>query len=195
MTPNADAARAGAGQLPGRIIYEGVPQAVYAGESLTQTMRQLRAYGRDGLPVLSADGRQVRGWITNQSVLENVAGQIGGSPPQDASATGQATPGRSEPTAPLHGYRVLDVSIGKGSPAAGRRMGSIGWPLGGTPVSVLRHRRLQEPDPDLTLADGDRVSLLVAAAQVVPQEQADAGHRSGGPAQRPARRPGASADY
>ncbi|HTX83925.1 MAG TPA: TrkA C-terminal domain-containing protein [Streptosporangiaceae bacterium] len=130
------------------------------------------------------------GLIINQSVLESVAGQIGGSLPQDATAAGQATPGRpsgdSEPPATLDGHRVLDLSIGKDSPGAGRRPGSISWPLSGTPVSVLRHRRLQEPDPDLTLADGDRVSLLVAATQVVPRELADAGGR--GPAQRPARR-------
>jgi hypothetical protein len=92
------------------------------------------------------------GLIINQSVLESVAGQIAGSPPQDATAAGQATPDRppgdSEPPATLDGHRVLDLSIGKDSPGAGRRLGSISWPLSGTPVFVLRHRRLQEPDPD-----------------------------------------------
>ena len=32
------------------VIYQGDPQTVYAGESLAQTLRQLKAYGRDGLP-------------------------------------------------------------------------------------------------------------------------------------------------
>ena len=58
---DADGVPAGVGPLPGRLIYEGDPQAVYAGESLAQTLRQLKAYGRDGLPVLSGDGRQVLG--------------------------------------------------------------------------------------------------------------------------------------
>jgi chloride channel protein, CIC family len=57
----ADRAQAGQARLPGRVIYEGDPHAVYAGESLAQTMRQLEAYGRDGLPVLSDDGQRITG--------------------------------------------------------------------------------------------------------------------------------------
>jgi CIC family chloride channel protein len=172
-----DGAGAGQARLPGPVIYVGDPQAVYAGESLAQTMRQLQAYGRDGLPVLSGDGREVQGWITNQSVLETVADRIGGSPRQDSSAAGQATPGRqpgqSEPPAPLHGYRVIEVSIGPDSPAPGRPLSSLSWPPGTIPVSVLRGRKLREPDPDLRLAEGDRVSLLIPAA---PRDQAEEGH-------------------
>jgi CIC family chloride channel protein len=172
-----DGAGEGQARLPGPVIYVGDPQAVYAGESLAQTMRQLQAYGRDGLPVLSGDGREVQGWITNQSVLETVADRIGGSPRQDSSAAGQATPGRqpgqSEPPAPLHGYRVIEVSIGPDSPAQGRPLSSLSWPPGTIPVSVLRGRKLREPDPDLSLAEGDRVSLLIPAA---PRDQAEEGH-------------------
>jgi chloride channel protein, CIC family len=172
-----DGAGEGQARLPGPVIYVGDPQAVYAGESLAQTMRQLQAYGRDGLPVLSGDGREVQGWITNQSVLETVADRIGGSPRQDSSAAGQATPGRqpgqSEPPAPLHGYRVIEVSIGPDSPAPGRPLSSLSWPPGTIPVSVLRGRKLREPDPDLSLAEGDRVSLLIPAA---PRDQAEEGH-------------------
>ncbi len=190
----ADAAQA---RLPGRVIYEGDPQAVYAGESLAQTMRQLQAYGRDGLPVLSGDGRQVRGWITNQSVLETVADQIGGSRPLGRSAPGEATPAvqpdRGEPPAPLHGYRVLEISIGPDSPAAGRPLSSLSWPPGSIPVSILRRRKLRQPDPGLTLADGDHVSLLVPTAPAAPQDQASGSHRGGGPSRRPP--PGAPAPH
>jgi len=196
---SADHAQVGQARLPGRVIYEGDPQAVYGGESLAQTMRQLEAYGRDGLPVLSGDGRQVQGWITNQSVLQTVADQIGGSPPQQGSAVGQATPGgqpgRAGPPAPLHGYRVLEICIGPDSPAAGRPLSSLSWPPGSIPVSILRRRKLRQPDPDLTLADGDRVSLLVPAALVAPPEQADGGHSSGGPSQRPSGQTGVPADH
>ena len=67
----------GESSLPGPVTDRQDPQAVYAGESLAQTLRQLQVYGRDGLPVLSADGRQVQGWITSASVLQAVAGEIG----------------------------------------------------------------------------------------------------------------------
>ncbi len=37
------------------------PQALFASESLGQALRQLEVYARDGLPVLSPDGRRVQG--------------------------------------------------------------------------------------------------------------------------------------
>jgi len=152
-------------RLPGRVTYQRDPQAVFAEESLAQTLRQLEAYGRDGLPVLSGDGRQVQGWITNASVLQAVAREIGTSPPQASPPAAHLDGARlrasaAEPPTPLPGYRVLEVSIDQDSPAAGKALGSVAWPEGFIPVSVLRHRNLDEPDPGLTLAPGDRVSLL-----------------------------------
>jgi chloride channel protein, CIC family len=157
-------------RLPGTITYRSDPHAVYAGESLTQTLRQLGAYGRDGLPVLSGDGGQAAGWITNDSVLRAIARQIGTAPPQAgtpaARATTAAPPDQAteEPPTPLPGYQVLEITIGPGSPGAGKALGSITWPPGYLPVSVLHGRRLHEPHRDLVLAPGDRISLLTAAA-------------------------------
>jgi chloride channel protein, CIC family len=172
-------------QLPGRVTYQRDPQAVFAGESLDQTLRQLDAYGRDGLPVLSGDARQVQGWITNASVLQAVAREIGNSPPQAARPATRATgagagASAAEPPTPLPGYRVLEVSIDADSPAAGKALGAIAWPEGFIPVSVLRHRNLDEPDPDLTLAPGDRVSLL-APIRAVPAPRQPHGGRDGRP--------------
>ena len=78
---NGGDTRADLAQLPGHVIYAGDPQVVCAAESLAHTLRQLKACGRDGLPVLSADGHHVQGWITSQSVVQAVADRIGGSPP------------------------------------------------------------------------------------------------------------------
>ncbi len=90
------------------------------------------------------------GWITNASVLQAVAGRIGSVAHQDGPV----------PPDSLPGYQVLEVALAEGSPAAGQALGSVRWPPGSFPVSVLRARRLREPDPALTLAAGDRVSLL-----------------------------------
>jgi chloride channel protein, CIC family len=184
---DADGVPIGAGPLPGRLIYQGDPQVVYAGESLAQTLRQLRAYGRDGLPVLSGDGRQVQGWITNHSVLQTLAAQVGSSPPRQSTANGSAgrQPPSAEPTAPLHGYRVVEVFIGPESPATGRPLRGIRWPPGSVPVAVLRQRSLREPDPDLTLAEGDCISLLApvpAGSPSVPPQAEEDGGGSAGPA-------------
>jgi chloride channel protein, CIC family len=161
--PAGQGNRAGPGPalLPGPVTGRQDPQAVYAGESLPQTLRQLDAYGRDGLPVLSADGTQVLGWITNASVLHAVRAEIGGSPPQATPAPARPGPAPAVPPTPLPGYQVLEVTVGADSPGAGRALGAITWPPGYLPVSVLRRRRLDEPDPGLTLSPGDRISLLV----------------------------------
>jgi chloride channel protein, CIC family len=155
--------------LPGLITHHSDPQAVFADESLALTLRQLAAYGRDGLPVLSADRQQVRGWITNDSVLRAVAREIGTLPARAARVSGpalQVSPPR--PPTPLAGYQVLEITIGPGSPAAGKTLGTITWPRGWIPVSILRHRSRQEPDPGFAMATGDRISLLTPAAQQPP---------------------------
>ena len=40
---------------------------------MAQALRQLDVYGHDGLPVLSPDGQQILGWVTNAGVLRAVA--------------------------------------------------------------------------------------------------------------------------
>jgi CIC family chloride channel protein len=165
----------GAGErrsLPGRVTFQRDTQAVYASESLAQTLRQLEAYGRDGLPVLSGDGQELDGWITNSSVLRAVAREIGRAPaPPRRSGTAAVPPGTAavppgrprtdtQPPTPLRGYQVLEVTIGDDSPALGRALGRITWPPGYVPVAVLRDRALREPDPALALATGDRISVL-----------------------------------
>ena len=123
-------ARPSPARLPGQGTRQGSPQAVYASESLARTLRQLSAHGRDGLPVLSADGGQVLGWITSASVLQAVSARIGSAPPMGPA--GAALPD------PRPGYQVLEVALAEDSPAAGQALGTVAWPPGSFPVSVLR---------------------------------------------------------
>jgi CIC family chloride channel protein len=153
-------------RLPGTTVYQADPQAVYASESLGQTLHQLEAYGRDGLPVLSGDGRRIEGWITNASVLRAVGAEIGRVRPDGNRAPG-APAGDPAPPVPLDGYRVVELTVGESSLAAGARLGQVSWPAGTIPVSVLRDRSLKDPDPALTLIAGDRVSLLAPRMLVV----------------------------
>jgi chloride channel protein, CIC family len=202
--PAGNGISAAPARLPGPVTYRRDPQAVFAGESLAQTLRQLDAYGRDGLPVLSGDGQQVQGWITNDSVLRAVAREIGSSPsqvPKPARATGAISQGSAaEPPTPLPGYEVLEVTIDADSLAAGKPLGSIAWPEGFVPVSVLCSRNLDEPDPSLMLSPGDRVSLLapINAAPARRQTRVEQSSRPGRhpdsarqDGQRSARAPGA----
>jgi chloride channel protein, CIC family len=146
--------------LAGPVVERHDPQVLFGTESVTQALRQLEAYGHDGLPVLSADGEQVQGWVTGGSVMRAIARQLG-------AARAEAEPGQGEhgalgpPPAPLAGYQVVELEVTQGSAADGARLDSIGWPDGGVPVSVLRNRLYRDATPGLTIRPGDRISLLV----------------------------------
>jgi chloride channel protein, CIC family len=146
------------------------PQALFAGESLGQALRQLEVYGRDGLPVISGDGQHIEGWVTSASVLQALARQLSAARAETARAQVAADWGHEdlesalrEPPARLPGYRVAEVVLDNASPAAGRRVADIAWPAGLTPVTVLRGGRLRTADPGIVLHAGDRVSLLAPA--------------------------------
>jgi CIC family chloride channel protein len=153
----------------GLMTHSVQPQAVFANESLDQALRQLVAFGRDGLPVLSTDGVEVRGWITSQHVLEGLARRIEAaqSPLRAAAAVAQnidadGPPGeRVGPS--LGAYHVTEVALIEESPATGRRLGDLEWPPGARPVSLLRDRRLCPPTAQTILRPGDRISVLVAS--------------------------------
>jgi CIC family chloride channel protein len=166
--------------LPGPVTYRREPQAVFAGESLAQALRQLVIYGRDGLPVLSADGQQVAGWVTNNRVLQAVARQLQTAQAQAAQgqlAADWAFPDPQgtlrEPPTPLRGYQIVEITMHDGSPAAGQPLGALTWPAGWTPVAVLHDRTMRDPEPGMTLGAGDRIILLARqpereAAEAIP---------------------------
>ena len=116
-------------------------------------------------------------------MLRTIARQITAGQPGTAQAAAgwdHADPdaARQHPPTPLPGYQLVEVVVAAGSPAAGRKLGEVSWPRGGTPVSALRGRHLRPPDPQLTLAPGDRVSLLTLAPG---DSSAGTGHTGPGP--------------
>jgi CIC family chloride channel protein len=73
----ADGAAPGWAELAGPATERHDLQVLFGAESVMRALRQLGAYGHDGLPVLSADGEQVQGWVTGGSVLRAIARQLG----------------------------------------------------------------------------------------------------------------------
>jgi CIC family chloride channel protein len=183
--PSTNGGRTPADQapLPGPVIYHADPQALFATESLAQALRQLEVYGHGGLPVLSADGHQIPGWVTAPDVLRAIARQLTAGRAQTAQAQVSADWDHADPESlpqhppiPLPGYRFTEIAIAADSPAAGRKLGEVTWPPGSTPVSVLRGRQLRPPQPEFSLSPGDRVSLLSATPDHSPgQHRADQG--------------------
>ncbi len=78
-TPAGRRQRPDLASLPGPVTHQGDPQVLFSNESVAQALRQLEVYGNDGLPVLSPDGLQVQGWVTNASVLRSIAHRIDAS--------------------------------------------------------------------------------------------------------------------
>jgi CIC family chloride channel protein len=170
--------------LPGRVTYRHELQALFASESLGQALRQLAVYGRDGLPVVSPDARELEGWVTSAGVLRALAHRVAGTAAETARAQAAADSEHEEPQAmaqhpsvPLPGYYVAEIVITPDSPAAGRKLGEAGWPTASVPVSVLRGGSLRRPDRDITLDVGDRVSLLIPAPKDSPPPNSGSGGR------------------
>jgi CIC family chloride channel protein len=180
---NADGASPAAA-LPGPVTGELDPQTIFATESLAQALRQLEIYGRDGLPVLSDDAREITGWVTNTAVIGTVAREIraaqqnaaqaqeaaeaaGGMVDQAAGRVPQGHQGvavAAPPPNPLPGYRIVEITLPDDSPAAGTMLSDVTWPAGYMPVSLLRNRHLRPPEPHLVMRPGDRIALLTAEA-------------------------------
>lgn len=169
-TSTADVA-AGLASAAGPVTRHLDPQAVFAGESLGQALRQLEVYGRDGLPVLSADGQQIEGWVTSTSVLQALARQLSTAQAETARAQLAADWGHEdlesslhEPPAPLPGYQITEITITTGSPASGQRLDDVSWPAGAVPVTVLRAGQLRAAAPGIVLRAGDRIAVLAPGA-------------------------------
>jgi chloride channel protein, CIC family len=157
--------------LPGPVTYRHDVQALFASESLGQALRQLAVYGRDGLPVVSADGQQLEGWVTSAGVLHALAPLVTGAAHAQSAADGEPDDAQAlleHPSVPLPGYYVAEITITGDSPPAGRKLGDVSWPPASIPVSVLRANSLGPADRGITLAAGDRVSLLVPAGRDSP---------------------------
>ena len=90
----------------------------------------------------------------------------GTAQPQPAAGPAPRGPHDDPRQAPasLSGYQVLEITIAAG---AGRWPGTRRHrrPPGYVPVSVLDNRTLRDPDPAITLAPGDCVSLLARTQQ------------------------------
>jgi chloride channel protein, CIC family len=158
--------------LPGPVTGRHEPQVLFASESLTQALRQLELYGRDGLPVLADDGQHVQGWITSHNVLQAIARQISAARATPNQAPGARGPDPSGPQDDLHeapnpldSYQLLEVTIPAGSPCVGQALGDVSWPPGCVPVTVVDNGALRDPDPGIILAPGDQINLLAPASR------------------------------
>ena len=92
----------------------------------------------------------------------------------DLKLTDDARAAPAQPPAPLPGYHVAEITITENSPAAGRKLDDVSWPPASIAVSVLRVGSLYPAEQGITLAAGDRVSLLIPATLDSQPQNAEA---------------------
>jgi CIC family chloride channel protein len=79
-----------------------------------------------------------------------------------AADFGADNPARAarQSSAPLDGYEIVDLSITRESPMAGRRIADIAWPPGSVVVAVTDAGEMLPAQPTTTLSPGERVVVL-----------------------------------
>ena len=157
-------------RLVGPVTLARQPQVLFADEDLERARRQLVLYGRDGLPVLSHDGR-LRGWLTRADVLRALETTLSSGDREIEAGAAAADFAAKDPAAaihipstPLRGYEMLELRILPDSPASGRRVADIAWPPGCTVVAVTQGREIHAAHADLELHPGERAIVLAPTA-------------------------------
>ncbi|MFZ0088632.1 MAG: chloride channel protein, partial [Solirubrobacteraceae bacterium] len=157
--------------LAGPVTDTREPQELFGDETLEQALRQLTLYGPAGLPVLSEDREHVQGWITRHRVLDAVTQTVlsseasieHGAVAADFEADDPASAAH-RPSTPLTGYEIVELTIGPGSAALGRRVREIAWPPDCLVVAVTEAHELVALGDDTLLHAGERVILLAPTA-------------------------------
>ena len=167
----------------GEVTDRQSPQALFADETLEQALRQLVLYGPAGLPVISADGRSVTGWVTNQDVVRAMADRIERSRAEVVEgrlsaefAAPDAAARLHAPTQPLDGYDLVEVRVSEDGCGNGRGLDELGLPAGAIPSAVTTGTRTAAVRSAVTLHAGDRLLVLLPRRQVQVQPE-DAGSR------------------
>jgi CIC family chloride channel protein len=107
------------------------PQELFEDETLAQALRQLTMYGHSGLPVLSADRRHLRGWLTRHAVLSALAETVAAADQDTERGAVAADFGAEDPVrlahrpgTPLAGYEIVEIRVDPDSPLVGRQLAS-----------------------------------------------------------------------
>jgi CIC family chloride channel protein len=146
-----------------------------ADQTLEAALSVLVSNDRSGLPVLSADERQVTGWITHRDVLRAYNERLHHSvAAAEGDPTATVAPAVPSPTAPvtaaaqpflarLQGYRIFDLELSQDRPPVGRRVVDLRLPPASLLLAVSRDGISFTAEDDTVLRRGDRLSVLVPA--------------------------------
>ncbi|HET6811069.1 MAG TPA: chloride channel protein [Acidimicrobiales bacterium] len=144
-----------------------------ADQHLDEALGSLVDHDRTGLPVVSADGARLIGWVTHRDVLAAYAARIQHTVSEAAAQPDTVVPAESELTAPvrpglarMEGYRVIDLRLATDAPPVGQAVGAANWPPASLLIAIRRDEEWITVSEATVLAQGDRLTLLVPAEHV-----------------------------
>jgi CIC family chloride channel protein len=141
-------------------------------QSLQSALGALIDHDRTGLPVTSGDGTGLIGWVTHRDVLSAYNTRIRQSAQQSATQPRSVLPATAPLKLPdetidarLQGLRIIELELNARADPVGKAIGDIAWPASTLLLAIRRDGHAFSPQLATTLAQGDRLTLLVPAEQ------------------------------
>lgn len=139
---------------------------LYGRQSLEDALGALLR-ARSGLPVVAGEAARPIGWLTHADVLRAYSDRLERGIDQAAASASPARVSQAPTPAGLSGYRVVDLELATSQHPVGQRLDQLALPDGSAVLAIRREGRSFEPGPGEELAQGDRLTLLLPATEVV----------------------------
>lgn len=126
--------------------------------SLHQALGLLASHEGSGVPVLSADGDRVLGWLHQRDVMRAYAARL-----REGAASSAPRAGSGAGLGELADYRVVDLELTDAQSPVGQLVDHLQLPRTARLLALRRNGQVIDAHPQTVLHTGDRLSLLVEA--------------------------------
>jgi CIC family chloride channel protein len=133
------------------------------GQSLHEALQLLARADGGGLPVVRGPGGDLVGWLSHRDVLLAYARRLEHSVGQAQGVAGKGLSSRDLMLrdTPLHGYRVVDLTLDGHAPLIDRRISEVSWPRSTLVIALRRGDTAEVPHAHTVMRRGDRLAVLV----------------------------------
>jgi len=114
-----------------------------------------------GVPVMDTGGEHVIGWLTHRDMLQAYSRRVADSV---SRAQGDGASGRASVLPGLRGYRVVDLVLEQAGAPVGCMVREVPWPPSSLLLAIKHGEEVVVPDGSARLEKGDRLTVLVPAA-------------------------------
>lgn len=126
--------------------------------SLHRALGLLASHEGSGVPVLSADGARVIGWLHQRDVMRAYAARL-----REGTARSAPRFGSEAERGGLADYRVVDLELTDSEAPVGQLVDQLRLPRTARLLALRRDGQVVDVHPQAVLHTGDRLSFLVRA--------------------------------